>query len=207
MKNNLVLQSVQFCGLPYWTVPIPKTDIFRYPSCVALFDHNGYDLTPLERMYSRVNTSQPLHKYRGTHSILKKKWFTQPIQREGYILNHAMLLERKGYGGMALEQLHTEAMHNPLLYKMIQYQTKWGIDISIDYISKGDCFEVFHYEYDSFDLNKIHDMKDKIERLVVGMDITNVAKDLQRCKKDWYHLEFFQQSKWKTAYFGNVSRW
>lgn len=203
-KNDLLLKSVQFCSKTCWINPIHENVSFlQHPSCVSYFDHNGYDLTPIERMYSKYNSSLPITKYRGTHSILKQVWFTQPKRTSGSILNHAMILERKGYGGDALQQLHHYSKMNPLLFKLINYQTKWGIDISIDYVNRhGECFEVFHYEYDSFNLYQLEHMKYKVEHLICNMDIEQVARDLQRRKPEWYYLEFFEQSRWKTNYFG-----
>ena len=39
-------------------------------------------------------------------------------------------------------------------------KSKWGIDISIDYTDyDGNVFEVFHYEWDSFDYDPIIEKK------------------------------------------------
>ena len=104
-KNNLVLKLVQFCSKPCWINPIHENvSILQHPSCVSYFDHNGYDLTPIERMYSKYNSSLPITKYRGTHSIMKQVWFTQPKQTSGAILNHAMILERKGYNVICVDK-------------------------------------------------------------------------------------------------------
>ena len=124
--NDLVLKPALFCTKPFWTIPISNVSFLQHPSCVSLFDHNGYDLSPLEKMYSRVNSSVTLKRYRGTHSIMKKDWFTQPRKNKGVVLNHGMILERKGYGGEALQQLTFYSKMNPMLQKIICFQTKWG---------------------------------------------------------------------------------
>lgn len=202
--NDLILNKVYFNSKQWWTIPIPSTysSFLKKRSCVSLFDHNGYDLCPIEKKYALYNTFQKQTSYRGIHTLLKKDWFTQPYKRDGYVLNHSMLLERKGFHGEALDQLRYYAKTNPMLYKVINYQSKWGIDISIDYVKHGNSFELFHYEYDSFDFNKINQVKTQIEYLVNTVDFNDVARDLQKRKQEWYHLEFFDQSKWKTSYFG-----
>jgi len=210
MKNDLLLRNVSFSNVLNWTRPILPTPFLYQPSCVYQFDHNGYDLTPIERMYSRVQSVSKVvpqsvpraHAYRGRHAILKTDWFTQPKKKVGYLLNHSMLLERKGYSGPALDQLRAASVTNPSLLKLIMYQSKWGLDVSIDYVRDTHCFELFHYEYDGFDRSQLLEVKERIERLLTSMDMDDTARRLLARKSEWYGLEFFQQSQWKTRYFG-----
>ena len=49
---------------------------------------------------------------------------------------------------IAVKQLQTFAKSNPLLYKLINYKTKWGLDLSIDYVDENfvekDCNIAFN---------------------------------------------------------------
>jgi len=206
--NDLKLSTHFFDPTLSWTVPIPKASyhMIRTSKCTESFDHNGYDLCPLEKLYAQYNTNQKLKYYRGFRPGLHREWFIQDKKLSGYVLNHSMLLERKGYNGLALEQLKEFAQYNPLIHRMINYRTKWGLDFSLDYIdTNGKCFEIFHYEYDSFDYDKIIEVKKSIENLVTTTDFNEVARDLESKKSEWYNLEFFDQSKWKTNYFKTES--
>jgi hypothetical protein len=139
-----------------------------------------------------------------THIALKKPWFLQePEVAEGAVLNHALLFERKGYAGAALEQLETWAQQIPLFYKVARYRPKWGLDFSIDWAdTQGNVFEIFHYEFDSFDYSEIQQVKAQLEPMFLNQDWEAAAKELLRRKQEWHDLDFFTQSDYKCAFFG-----
>lgn len=193
-RINTTLSAVK-----YWETPLSK---LRTPHLkeVDLFDTNGYDLTDLEQQYATVNTPAANHRYK---KALKYPWFTSTEIVEGAHINHALLFERKGYSGAALEQLQTWTKENPLVYKLIQINPKWGIDLSIDYVDReGNVFEVFHYEWDGFDYESVLKIKETIETLALNTDWNDAAKVLLNRKSEWDTLPFFKQSDWKCKFFG-----
>lgn len=168
---------------------------------IANFDQNGYDLTPLEQLYAEENNAF-IGNTRWRNS-LKQDWFIDTEASVGGVhLNHADLYERKGYHGYALEQLMAHAEGLPLIHKITQMRPKWGIDVSIDYVKYPDVFEVFHFEWDDFELDRVLEAKQKIERIVLDTDWEDAASWLLKCKDEWHHLDFFAQSKWKSDFFG-----
>ena len=44
--------------------------------------------------------------------------------------------------------------------------------------------------------------KEEIENLVLRLDWDEVARDIWDLKDEWYHLDFFDQTTWRTNYFG-----
>ena len=184
----------------YFFDAIEQPNVLKDPNCVDLFDQNGYHLTKAEQAYLDRNGYEPIA--RRHEDCLRHDWLTWE-KRDGAHINHSDLFERKGFADQALEQLEVMAEnHNPMLYKLIKMKPKWGIDISIDYVSPDAVFEVFHYEWDSFDYGKLLEKKLEIEQLVLKLDWDQVAMDLWGIKEEWIDLNFFEQTKWRTDYFG-----
>ena len=168
---------------------------------LQLFDQSGYDLCPLEQEFAKANMGEAeFVRYRRA---IAKPWF-ETTTTSGAHINHAYLFERKGYHGYALEQLGHWAEGNHLIHKMTQLKPKWGIDISIDYVdnSRYNTMELFHYEWDSYDLKEVEKRKVFIENLLETVDWNDFAKEKIAKKDEWAHLDFVGQSEWTTKYLG-----
>jgi len=197
----ITLVSEEFYKNQNWSTALNEPDFQPGPWWVELFDQNGYRMTHLEVIYAARNGQLPIkHRHEDT---IKKDWFVQSVKTTGAVLNHAALFERKGFEGEALDQLKVWANSNNTLYKLVRYRGKWGIDFSIDYVDgEGNAMEIFHYEFDGFNLDEIQEMKEKLEPLVLNTDWDDAAKALLKRKDEWHHLDFFTQSDWKCAFFG-----
>jgi len=184
---------------PNFLDPTEEIKILKDPNSVDLFDQNGYHLTKAEQAFLGYNGYQTIE--RRHEDCMRYDWMLWD-KRDGAHINHSDIFERKGFSSNALEQLYAIAPYNPMLYKLIKMKPKWGIDISIDYVSPDAVFEVFHYEWDSFDYEQVIEKKLEIEEFLLKLDWDDVAKDLWRKKDDWFYLDFFEQTKWRTDYFG-----
>ena len=199
---RLALTQNKFNYNPYWSNPISQ-EIIPSIEQTELFDQNGYDLTPLERLYAEAN-GQTGRWHRPNHYSLKRDWFIDEKNSvTGAHINHALLFERKSYAGAALAQLEGWARHNNLIYKIIKMRPKWGMDISVDYVdTDGNVFELLHWEYDGFNYQEIADKKTHIEKFLLTVDWNSAAAEMICRKSEWHHLGFFEQSAWKTEFFG-----
>ncbi len=193
------IANTQLSSQPYFLNAIEDVDILKDPFCVDLFDQNGYHLTKAEQAFLSFNGYQPIE--RRHEDCLRYDWILWDKKKEAHI-NHSDIFERKGFNDHAREQLLALADINPMLYKLVKMKPKWGIDISIDYVSEHAVFEVFHYEWDSFNYNEVIEKKEEIEKFVVNQDWDDIAKTLWAKKDEWYNLDFFAQTQWRTDYFG-----
>lgn len=205
--HDLTHTDCKFNSNPFWEKPLSATRPMPYV-VPDLFDQNGYDLCLVEQLYADVNGSYK-ESHRSHRVALRKPWLKQDYKKEGAVLNHALLFERKGYKGEALEQLKRWAQEYPAYYRLINIKPKWGLDFSMDYYdSEGNTFEVLHWEYDGFEYNEINDKKLQVEEQLVSIDWDDAAKEILKRKDEWYHLDFFKQSDYKCNYFGIGSeRW
>ena len=200
--SDVFLMPVSFEKNGYWKSPISLVDP-PGPGSVELFDQNGYDLSPLEIMYSHANNGWHSIHRNQVHTALKRPWFVQDQLDRGAVLNHSLIFERKGYAGPALDQLTSWAVENPLLWKVSKYRPKWGLDFSIDYAGvDGEVFEILHYEYDGFDHDEVDHMKRQLEPILMSIDWNDAAISMLKRKDEWHGLGFFDQSDWKCQFFG-----
>lgn len=205
--QDLILTENQFDPNPYWEVPLDSKRPLIYAS-PHLFDQTGYDLCFIEQLYS-IRNNHPAECHIEPHIANCRQWMTQDYKKEGSVLNHSLILERKGYAGRALEQLKEWAKDQPVYYRLINIRPKWGLDFSVDYYdSEGNTFEVLHWEYDGFDYNEINDKKQEVEHQLISIDWDDAAKEILKRKSEWYDLDSQAQFDYKSNYFGIGSeRW
>mgnify|MGYP005992811081 CR=1 FL=1 len=171
---------------PNFLVSTEDIKTLKDPNSVDLFDQNGYHLTKAEQAFLGCNGYQTIE--RRHEDCMRYDWMLWD-KKDGAHINHSDIFERKGFSSDALEQLYSIAPTNPMLYKLIKMKPKWGIDISIDYVSPDAVYE------------QVMEKKLEIEEFLLNLDWDDVAKDLWKKKDDWFFLDFFEQTKWKTDYF------
>ena len=200
---QLHLTDSKFNTSPYWSKPL--TNIFACPpkDLVDLFDQNGYDLTKLEQLYAVANGENTTKHRDAEHITLRKTWFEDDSPESGPHIHHSVMFERKGYTGEALEQLKSWTQYRPHFHKLVAMKPKWGLDFSIDYCDRqGNVFELLHWEFDGFEYNEIADKKANMEEFLLNQDWDDRAKIMLERKEEWHKLGFFEQSEWKTRFFG-----
>ncbi len=200
---KLYVTDNRFNTDPFWSERIKSVFACPPKDTVELFDQNGYDLTKLEQLFAMANGATLTTHRNSEHMTLRQTWFTDDSPETGAHINHAYMFERKGYTGDALAQLKTWASYRPHFNKLVAMRPKWGLDFSIDYCDRdGNVFELLHWEFDGFENNEIAEKKEKMEEFLLNQDWDERARTMLERKDEWHGLGFFEQSEWKTRFFG-----
>lgn len=190
-----------------WHEPSPEilysiSDDDALSKSLQFFDKDGYELTPLEQ-YWHHNQGIDISEKHLYHTAHHKSWFKDAENAvQGPVLDHCIINTRWVYGGDARLQLLRLKEKRPLLNKLLSIKSKYGIDISIDYVSEHVCFELFHIEVDRNNFQEICDIKRKAEDLILSTDWDNKAIEVFNKKEEWKHLASDDQSDWKARFFG-----
>lgn len=191
------------------------------------FDQAGFALTEIEKLYHRENVlmNEQEHgpnlsrKLYGLSPYLLKTWPTghsvisnqmlsyvnepsSPVQ-----INHIGEFHRPGYAGDALDQIKSFASHNQAYNRLIHMQPKWGFDISIEYCDSEKCFELFHFEWDTFNRDDFESKRREICDFVIKNfsneeNSIELANEIWSRRSEWIDLDYIQQSKWRTDFLG-----
>jgi hypothetical protein len=164
------------------------------------FDKDGFELTPLEIELYRANgvyLSDCLYNI-----ACQKPWILQTDTSTGVTLDHSMLLQRYQVAGDARKQIETARSSIPSMVKLLATRQKWGIDFSVDYIDDTEVMDLFHVEIDSYNLEEINDIRERVASIITAIDWVDGARSVRAKKDQWQHLEGHAQSNWKARFFG-----
>lgn len=197
---------INFPELPHLELAI-SDDQFQKLLFAENFDKDGYELNALEQAYHIAN-GVPLSNHLG-HCSCSQPWIIQ-LKDHGYIkldrgcirLDHSFCSVRYSYRGAAREQLETNLQHNPNLAKLLNIRAKYGLDVSIDFVSPNMCFELLHIEVDEFEIGEIYKTIDILENRILKFDFLAFADKLNECRSVWYSLSSDKQSDYKAHLFG-----
>ena len=198
---RLVNLKPEFNSSPYLTKQIPQTLIESLS--LKDFDKDGYEVpAPLERAFYDIQEIKLNHDIQY-HVAPVTPWYIDEDDAEhGLVLDHCMLLTRYALAGEAREQVEQTVEQRPILQKLLNIKPKWGIDFSLDYITKDVCMEVIHIEQDFDTLTEAQKAKMKLETIIESTDWELGARQLIERKSEWENLSSDDHSDYKAQFFG-----
>jgi len=190
-----------FENRPFISTLIPTQFLYNYS--LDDFDKDGYEVpNPLERAYYEAEGIDLNNKIQYHVAPVQEWYYDEEQSRDGLILDHCMLLTRYSFVGAARRQIEDAARDRPILQKLLNIKPKWGIDFSLDYITKDVCMEVIHIEQDFTNLEEAIEAKEKLENIIETTDWEQGAQNLIKHKSEWEHLSSDDHSDYKAQFFG-----
>jgi len=198
---HLVKLNIEFTDNPYLKTPIARQLVETLP--LKDFDKDGYEVpTPLEYLHYEANGIE-LNREIQYHIAPVQEWYTDIESSEhGLVLDHCMMLTRYAFAGEARQQIEEVCQHRPILQKLLNIKPKWGIDFSLDYVTKDVCMEVIHIEQDFTNLDQANEAKHKLEQIIENTDWYDGAMMLYARRDEWINLSSDDHSDYKAQFFG-----
>lgn len=165
---------------------------------VSCFDNDGFELSLLEQSFYKENKFL-LNSFLN-HTCLQIKWFT--MNDKNFVLDHSLLLERKGFSNEAKDQIQFYSKQFPQLLKYLKLKPKWGIDFALEYYKNETYIEVLHIEYDYYNYEEAVEAKDKFQTKLLATDWNDFLLTLTKKKEEWVNLQGFQQNDYKARLWG-----
>lgn len=178
-------------------------NIIPSTNSISFFDNVGYLLTKLESEYALINGFKTYSTINYNCNSIMNKWFDQQSTSVGAIINFAFILERKSFESSAKKQIETWSKTNPIFYKLLKINSKWGFKFSIDWIdTAGNVLEILNYSFNDNNYHKVIDAKQRYEKLFLNMDWDDAGRSILNKKSHWIDLDLQLQRDWKCDFLG-----
>jgi hypothetical protein len=198
---KLIKQGAVFNNSPYLLNPIDPHKV----NTLSLkdFDKDGYEVPALlERAFYEAQGIKLNHEIQYHVAPVIPWYIDEEDSEEGLVLDHCMLLQRFALGGKARAQVEQACEERPILQKLLNIKPKWGVDFSLDYVSKDIVMEVIHIEQDFDSLEDAQRAKLKLETIIECTDWSLGVQQLIERKSEWENLSSDDHSDYKAQFFG-----
>ena len=210
MAKLFVPNLIKAPDTPYLTQPIEDEELLL--TCqLTQFDREGYELLPIEQMYYKANnialhTEKVFaHESGGTDEwkAFLQKWF-EPERYESshFKLDHSFCVVRYAFEGDARKQIQKFVEKRPALNKLLSIRPKWGTDFCVDYITRDECFELIHWEWDFLCVEDLAEHIEKMENIVENTRWFDILNAIEIFRRNYTDIDSETEGNFKANLFG-----
>ena len=162
-----------FCDIeineyPYITKPLTSEQL-RVGSLLS-FEPDGFNLTPLERLYhlrNGININENINKAAAAQQLIYDNIEMAPLY-----VDYSFIYTRYAYAGDAREQIRMYSKIRPEIKKLLTLKPRYGISFRISYINKIEYGDILNINSRSSNFTEIYKEKNHWKSFIESTDLT-----------------------------------
>ena len=172
MDKNFSFYTINLEENPYITKPL-TTEQLRTASLLK-FDIEGFNLTPLERLYhlsSGIDITQNPNK-----AAVAQEWIYDDIDMAPLYVDYSYIYTRYAYAGDAREQIRMYSRKRPDIKKLLNIRPRYGMSFNICYMDKVEYRDIININTNSRNFTEIYKEKKHWEALIQNKNFLHKFK-------------------------------
>lgn len=153
--NCFDFYDIEINEYPYITKPL-TTEQLRV-AAVSGFNLNGFNLTPLERLY-HLNSGIEINQ-NPMQSAAVQEWIYSNEDIAPLYIDYSWIYTRYAYAGDAREQIRRYSKNKPEIKNLLNLRPRYGMRLKICYMDEIQYFDIIKVNSDSRTTNEIYKEK------------------------------------------------
>jgi len=152
---------------PYITKPLTSEQL-RVGN-LSNFDSDGFNLTPLERLYhikNEININENINKAAAAQRLIYDNIEMAPLY-----VDYSFIYTRYAYAGDAREQIRMYSRIRPEIKQLLTLKPRYGISFKISYINESEYGDILHINTSSSNFTEIYKEKNHWKSYIESTDL------------------------------------
>lgn len=152
---------------PYITKPLTSEQLRN--ASLLKFDLEGFNLTPLERLY-HLNSGIDINQ-NPNRAAVAQEWIYDDIDMAPLYIDYSYIYTRYAYAGDAREQIRMYSRKRPGIKQLLNLRPKYGMSFNVCYMDKVEYRDVIKINTTSRTFNEIYKEKKHWESFLKNTNI------------------------------------
>ena len=152
---------------PYITKPLTSEQLRA--SSLLNFQQDGFNLTPLERLYhlrNEININENINK-----AAAAQRFIYDNIEMAPLYVDYSFIYTRYAYAGDAREQIRMYSRMRPEIKQLLNLKPRYGISFKISYMDKSKYGDILCINSCSSNFTEIYKEKNHWKSFIESTDL------------------------------------